>query len=261
MSVTLDEIPEAARVAWVRLRDELHDILGNDLIALWAHGGTTLPDRPRRYGDLDAHVVLERSPDEPTARSIEEAHETIGAEHGVDWDTWYILAEDAHRPESPPHAFRAGRRDTAWALHRAHWLAGRYVHLYGLEPGEIVPAPTWPELEGDLREELDHLERHVAADDSDPYEATYAIFNGSRILHSVETGNVVISKRSAGDWALEHLPRRWHPAIHAAGRAYDAEATPEDAELLAAAMAPFVALVRKRLDGSARDGPTRPRLG
>ena len=121
------------------------------------------------------------------------------------------------------------------------------MRLYGREPDEIVPPPSWAEIEVDLRGELEHLERHVAAGDDNPFEATYAIFNGSRILRAVETGDVVISKRSAGAWALEHLPRRWHAAIHAAGRAYDAEAAPEDAEVLRAAMAPFVAMVRTRL--------------
>ena len=48
-------------------------------------------------------------------------------------------------------------------------------------------------------------------------------------------------------WALEHLPERWHEAIRAAGRAYDAEATPRDAEVLRETMAGFVAMVRERL--------------
>jgi hypothetical protein len=248
VSVPLDEIPEAARIAWTRLRDELHGILGDDLVALWGHGGATFADRPRRAGDLDTYAVLARAPDELTARRIEEAHAEIARGTGVDWDAWYVLADDARRSESPPHAFRAGRRDTTWAIHRAHWLAGRYVHLHGQEPGEIVPAPTWAELEVDLRGELEHLERHVADGDDDPFEATYAMFNGSRVLHALETGNVVISKRSAGAWSLEHLPAHWHAAIHAAGRAYDGQATPEDAEMLSTAMAPFVAMVRSRLD-------------
>jgi hypothetical protein len=247
MSVSLDRIPDVARIAWIRLRAELRAILAADLLAMWAYGGTTFPDPPRHPGDLDTHVVLARAPDEETARRIEAAHDALSRELGVDWDTWYILAEDAGKGESPSHAFRAGRRDTAWALHRAHWLAGHYVQLDGLNPHELVPAPTWDELEVDLRRELEHIERHVAEGDDDPYEAAYAIFNGSRILHSLETGDVVSSKRSAGAWALAHLPRRWHEAIQAAGRAYDAEATPEDVELLANEMGPFVAMVRERL--------------
>jgi len=44
MSVSLDEIPETARVAGIRLRDELRVILAHDLVALWAHGGTTFSE-------------------------------------------------------------------------------------------------------------------------------------------------------------------------------------------------------------------------
>jgi aminoglycoside adenylyltransferase-like protein len=249
-SVSLEEIPEAARIAWLRLRDELRAILGNDLVALWGYGATTFPDPPRRTGDLDTHAVVDRPVDEQTARRIEDAHAGIAREFGIDWDAWYVLADDARRPDSPPHAFRAGKRDTSWALHRAHWLAGRYVHLHGPEPGEIVPAPTRAELEVDLRRELEHLERHVVEGDNDPGEAAYAILNGSRILHSGETGNVVISKRSAGAWALQRLPDQWHAAIQAAGRAYDGVETPEDAELLSSAMGPFIAMVRKTAPGS-----------
>jgi hypothetical protein len=247
VSVSLDEIPEVPRLAWLRLRDELQLILGNDLVALWGHGGTTFPDRPSPGGDLDTYAVLRRRPDDGQSQRIETAHDTIARERGVEWDAWYVLADDARLPESPKHAFQTDRRDTSWAIHRAHWLAGRYVPLHGPEPTEIVPAPTWAELEVDIRRELEHLERHVVEGDDDPYEATYSIFSGSRILHAVETGNVVISKRSAGAWALEHLPDRWHAAIHAAGRAYDSQATPEDASLLSAAMAPFVSMVRERL--------------
>ena len=247
MSISLEELPEAARIAWVRLRDELHITLGDNLVALWAYGGTTFSDPPSRPGDLDTYAILDRPPDQRAVARIEGTEDRIARDAGLDLDAWYALADDAGGPESPPHAFREGRRDTSWAVNRAHWLAGRYALLHGREPRTVVPAPTWDEIEIDLRRELEHMERHVAEGDNDPYEATYAIFNGSRIVHAVETDNVVISKRSAGVWALEHLPGTWHPAIHAAGRAYDAEETPGDADLLAAAMAPFVAMVRERL--------------
>jgi hypothetical protein len=247
VSVSLDEIPEVSRLAWLRLRDELQLILGDDLVALWGHGGTTFPDRPSPGGDLDTYAVLAHRPDEGQAQRIEDAHNTIARQHHVEWDAWYVLADDARLPESPTHAFQPDRRDTSWAIHRAHWLARRYVALSGREPAEVVPAPTWAELEVDIRRELEHLERHVVEGDDDPYEATYSIFSGSRILYAIETGNVVISKRSAGAWALEHLPDRWHAAIHAAGRAYDSQATPEEAAVLSAEMAPFVAMVRERL--------------
>jgi hypothetical protein len=251
MSVPLEQLPEVARLAWTRLHEELLAILGDDLIAIWAYGGTTAIDGPPRSADLDTYVILRRSPDPRIAQAIEDSQAAIAGETGAEWDTWYVLEEDARRPEAPRHAYRADRRDTSWAINRAHWLAGRYAHLYGRGPAELVPPPTWSELEVDLRRELEHLERHVAEGDTDPYEATYAFLNGSRILRAVETGDVAISKRSAGKWALEHLPVRWHAVLGAASRAYDGQATSADADLLASDMGPFVAMVKERLPTTA----------
>jgi hypothetical protein len=244
--VSLDAISEPARTAWLRLRDALREIVGDDLVAVWAHGGTTFTSDPAHSGDLDTYVIVGRT-GEGYAQRTADAQYAIAQELGVEWDTWYVLADDAKRPEAPHHAFRPERRDTAWAVNRAHWLAGRYVLLHGAQPAEVVPAPTWAELEADMSRELEHIERHILEGDTDPYEATYAVFNGSRILHSLETRDVAISKRAAGAWALEHLPDRWHPALRAGMRSYAGEATADDEALLAAEMAPFVAMVRERL--------------
>lgn len=113
--------------------------------------------------------------------------------------------------------------------------------------GGVGPSTHWAEIEAALSRELEHLERHVEEGDDDPFEATYSIWNGSRILYAIETGDVAISKRSGGMWALEHLPERWHEAIRAAGRAYDGEATPRDQEVLRETMTPFVVMVRQHL--------------
>ena len=251
MNASSDQIPEPARTAWLRLRDGLRDILGDDLVAMWAHGGTLASARPRQ-ADLDTYVVLARPPDAATVQRIEALQDAIEADVGLEWDNWYITADEATQSRPPAHAFRDDRIDQSWAIQRAHWLAGRYWSLHGSPPDGMVPAPTTAEIAADLREELEHLERHVVAGDyTDPYEATYAILNGSRILHSLETQDVVISKREAGAWALKHLPDRWHPLLQAAIRNYDGEATPEDVQVLAAGMAPFVAMVRDVMSRSA----------
>lgn len=247
MAVSLAELPGAAVIGWMRLRDELRTVLGRDLLAMWGHGARALPDPPRRFGDIDACAILERAPAPGAADRIRSAQKAIARDVGVDLDVSYVLARYAARRDDPPDVVRKGRYHETWPLQRAHWLAGRYVHLHGKRAEDVVRRPTWAELERALRGELDHLERHVAAGDVDPYEASYAVLNGSRILHSVATRNVAVSKREAGEWALERLPRRWHRAIRAAVRAYDGDATARDATMLSAAMAPFVSLVRERL--------------
>jgi hypothetical protein len=229
----LHQIPISARTAWLALREALGHILRGELVAMWAHGGTIGVGDPPHAGDLDTYVILSHQLEEATTRAIEDAHEAIASDHGVEWDAWCVLDDAARSADPPRHAWREGRRDTSWALHRAHWLAGRYVNLHGPEPAELVTAPTWDELESELDRELEHIERHVVEGDTDAYEATYALLNGSRILHSITTHNVAISKRAAGTWALEHLPARWHPALTAATRAYDGRPADGDAPLLA----------------------------
>ena len=245
--VQLDEIAKPARTAWASLRDQLRTILGDDLSAMWGHGGSASAGGPPHHGDLDTHILLSQQPDHIVVRQLEEAELGLARRHGMETDSWYVLADDAHGADPPRHAWRDGRRDTSWAIHRAHWLAGRYVALHGAEPNEIVMSPSWDELQGELSRELEHIERHVVEGDTDPYEATYALLNGSRILHAVETHNVALSKRAAGLWALEHLPATWHPGLEAALRSYDGQVSDGDIDLLATAMAPFVALVRERL--------------
>lgn len=246
MATPIEAIPEPARTAWLRLRRELKTILGVDLAAIWAYGGTTAPGGPAGSADLDTCVIIRRAPDASTARAIADAHAAISAETGTAWDHWYLLEADAPNSDVPHHALEPDRRDTMWAVNRAHWLAGRYTRVHGPDPSEIVAPPTWLEIEVALEREVEHLEAHVAAGDTYPYEAVYALLNGSRILHALDTGNVAISKREAGHWALDHLPTEWHPAIAAALRAYGTDPSAEDAARIATDMARFVAMVRQR---------------
>ena len=259
-AIPLERIPTPARTAWLALRSDLQRILGDKLVAMWAYGGTVSLDDPAHAGDLDTYVILSRQPDEERASAIEDAQDAIAREQGVEWDAWYVLADAARRADPPRHAWRDDRRDTSWAINRAHWLAGRYANLHGPEPSELVWAPSWEELEAELDRELEHIERHVADGDSDPYEATDALLNGSRILHALETHDVALSKRTAGRWALDRLPALWHPALRAATRTYDGQPADGDAALIAEQMAPFVAFIREQLpptDG--RPGDALPR--
>src|ERR1700730_6016682 len=105
MSVSIEEVPGVARNAWLHLRERLHVILGEDLVALWAHGGMTSRDRPHRLGDLDTYAIVGRPIDQQTAARIDDAHDVIAEQSAVDWDAWYVLADDARRADSPRHAF------------------------------------------------------------------------------------------------------------------------------------------------------------
>lgn len=262
MGPALNKLPKVASRACSLLLEELLSILRADLVALWAYGAGVFPNPPRRLVDVDLHALLARPPDAENVLRVRDAHDRVAREVGVEWDAWYVLASEAETSRFPRHLLRETElRDEAWALHRAHWLAGRYVHLHGRHPEEVVSAPSWGELLEGLRLELAHLQRHVTAGDNDPPEAAYAILNGCRILSSIETRNVVISKREASAWALEHLPPGWHEAIRAATRVYDAEEGPDDAGVLGAAMGPLVGIVSRVLSDHAGYLPQLPAGG
>jgi hypothetical protein len=272
MSVPIERIPEAGAVASRLLVEQIQYVLGDDLVGAWLHGGTTFRDRPRQVGDLDICAVVSRAApsdrdpaswrEDPRSRPsrLDAAHNSIAKDRHVAFDTMYLLADEIGDGQPPPLAFHQARPVLSWPIYRAHWLAGQYVHLHGRRPEEMVIAPTRTELVRALDRELEHLERHVFEGDSaDAYEATYAVWNGCRILYTLETGSPVISKRSAGAWALDHLAESWHAPIEAAGRSYDGEAGDADIELLRSNMALFVAMVRERLPITEPRPPGPPR--
>ena len=258
--IPITELPLPAVAAAQHLRDALLGILSEDLVGMWVDGGTTFPDRPLVPGDLDVCVVVTNlTPDErdpgrwsvqPGSRParVASAQELIGREHDRSIDASYLTVEEMGGHDRPGAAFCAPLLHNRWPIVRAHWLSGQYVHLHGRRPEELVVAPTERDLRRALSREIEHLERHVyEGDAADPYEATYALFSGCRVLHTIATGSPVVSKRSAGAWGLTNLPDRWHPAIEAAGRSYDGVATDEDHHLLTLTMAPFVEMVRENL--------------
>lgn len=269
--IPITALPPSAAATAEHLRDELLAILGDDLVAVWVDGGTTFADRPLVTGDLDIGVVVanltsdERDPDrwlhDPASRParVAAAQLAVEQEHHSNIDSTCFLLDEMGGHDRPGGAFFASRPNNGWPIVRAHWLAGQYVHLHGRPPDELVVPPTDQDLRRALSREVEHLERHIyEGDAADPYEATYAIWNGCRILHTLEAGTPVVSKRSAGAWGLTNLPDQWHPAIRAAGRAYDGVATAEDNELLRVTMPPFVEMVRERLPLTKPRPPDQP---
>jgi hypothetical protein len=151
-----------------------------------------------------------------------------------------VLLADAAGSDPPRHQLDLTIRDEAWALHRAHVLAGRYFVVTGLDPREIVTQPSWDELEAALRAETTFVAAH-------PDAPAFGILNGARILYSFATRNVVVSKYEAGQWALDSLPGEWHDGVRAAVRSYSRAAVEGDDLVLAECWAPFVTYVKRSL--------------
>lgn len=173
-------------------------------------------------------MILSAELTESEREALEELHRELARRFpplGAEMEGYYILLEDARR-ETPPRSEMWQRAtDTAWALHREHIHAGRYITLHGPNPREIYPPASWSEVEAALYGELDYVEKHLR-DYPD-----YCILNLCSLIYSFETKDVVISKAAAAEWAHKQLPQ-WQPHIELARKSYAGKAAAQDRQFM-----------------------------
>jgi hypothetical protein len=235
-------LPDTVIALTDSLQRDLAGILDRAFAGLFLYGALAFPRPERWLVDIDFHVLLQRPLTDTERGGLRALYATLAdaSELGRELDGYYVLLSEAARAEPPRHQLDLTMRDEAWALHRAHVHAGRYFLLAGIDPREIVPEPTWAELEAGLRSEMRFVETHPSA-------RAFGILNGARILYSFETRDVVVSKYQAGGWALASLPAEWHEAVQAALRFYEQASAAGDAQTLEASWAPFVTFVARSL--------------
>jgi hypothetical protein len=221
----------------------LRRILGDKLYGAYIFGAAAFPDT-LPTGDIDFHVILKGGLTEQERSDLEALHEALAKRFpplGGEMDGYYILLRDAVGKSPPRSQMWARATDKAWALHRAHIRAGRFIHLHGPEPTQIYAPASWPELERALFDELDYVENHLQQ------YPDYCMLNLCRLICSFETRDVVISKAEAAAWALDALPA-WRRLIQLARKSYARHATPEDRQLLLAEVGCFFEFARARIE-------------
>ncbi len=186
-----------------RFLDDLLRTFGDNVAGVFMYGAALFPPSP--VTDFDAHVLVRKpftDDDRETLRAFWTRFEDD------DHDVWFITLDDAKRSDLPVHQGNLSMQDESWALHRAHVHAGRYVTLFGQDPKEIVPAPTWEELDEALQSAVDDALRSSYSE--------YSILNLCRIYCSYANHDVVFSKLQGALFALGALPDEHHATIRAA---------------------------------------------
>jgi hypothetical protein len=235
-------LPDEVLTVAAALRRGLEEVLDDELAGLFVYGAALFPHPESWMLDFDFHALVTNPLRDAECESIRGVYASLAthSELGRELDGYFVLLTDATKSEPPVQQLDRSVRDESWALHRAHVHAGRYVSICGVDPRQIVPVPTWPELDAALRSELAFIQSHPSA-------AAFGILNGVRILASYDRRDVVLSKYEAAQWAVGALPSEWHDAVGAALRTYERAPEPADAETLTRAWAPFVAYVRAEI--------------
>jgi hypothetical protein len=247
--------PRAYRELCADFLAGLRAALGDTLTSLFLYGAVTFPRPVDWLLDVDFHALLSRPPTGEQRDAVARLHRRVAEESplGEELDGYYVLLADAAKTTPPTSlagafpstgpALVTGPVDEAWALHRAHVLAGRVVVLHGTDPRTVVPAPTWPELVDGLGSELEFVEDH-------PEHAAFGVLNACRIAWSCAHRDVVVSKWASATWAVQQEPR-WRAGIEAGVRHYTQTSAAGDAELLTAIRSEVAARARAALGDAA----------
>ena len=225
--LSFEEMHPEIQAVCSRLLDGLKAALDDNLYGIYLYGAMVFPEM-RYVQDIDFHVIVNRKLTDPEKEAIKKLHDELSKEFAFpkdDLDGYYILLEDARKISTPWHQVYPDIPDEAWPLHIAHMKAGYCIALYGPAPNEFLPEPTWQDLIAGLEASMKHtrinLDRHPA----------YCVLNLCRLLYSYKTQDVVISKRGAAEWTINHFPD-WEELIGSALRVFEREEKNEDLNLL-----------------------------
>lgn len=231
----------------------LRIVLGDKLHAAYVHGAAAFQDS-LPIGDIDFHVILESHLTDKEKQELEDLHKELTRKYpplGGELDGYYILLEDAKQKTPPRSELWGHATDDAWALHREHIRAGRYITLHGGDPGEIYPPSSWTEIETALLGEIHYIEEHL-----DKYP-DYCILNLCRLLYSFQTRDVVISKASASEWSFDAIPE-WKWLVELARKSYERKVTSQERETMLREVGRFFTYATSQVDAlrqSYTDGP------
>ncbi len=235
-----EEMPPEIQAVCRGLLEGLKAALDNNLYGIYLYGTMVFPET-RYVEDIDFHVIVNRKLTEPEKEAIKKLHNELSEESPFskeDLDGYYISLDDARKISTPWHQVYPDIPDESWPLHIAHMRAGYCIVLYGPDPDEFLPEPTWQDLtaglESTMKHTVEHLEKHPA----------YCILNLCRLLYSYRTRNIVVSKRRAAEWTMENYPD-WKELIDSALRVFEREEENGDMSLLQTKINEFHRFVAK----------------
>jgi len=228
-------------------KDGLLDILGDKLYGIYIFGAAAFPGT-FPLGDIDVHVILISPLAQDEKTGLEKFHEELDKKYATYeelFDGYYLLLEDARKKAPPCSQMWQLAVDDAWALHRAHILAGRQVTLYGPTPETIYQPADWSELETALYHELDYIEKHLHK-----YPG-YCYLNLCRLIYSFKHRDVVLSKEQAYEWGKKNLTE-WKVHIELAGKSYSNQATTGENNFLLGEIEKFLSFAKDCIQRSGK---------
>jgi hypothetical protein len=196
---------------------------------LYLHGSTALGAFNAEHSDIDFVALLTRQCSDNDVERLEEIHQAITTTY-LRWKLegsylqWHDLGqlEEKVKPHPIYHdgeLQRMGHFDVNWIT---WWvLKNRGIALIGYEPSELNFAVDWQRLITDMKQNLNTYwvgftmkPQRIAWLFSD-YGIQWTVLGVLRQYYSFMEQDIT-SKMGTGEYALTHLPTKWHRLIREA---------------------------------------------
>jgi Domain of unknown function (DUF4111)/Nucleotidyltransferase domain len=196
---------------------DLQQTLGNDLLAVYAHGSFALGCFNPAHSDLDVLAVTKRASTRGQREELEpllarvprlELH-VLSASALVPWR--HPMTYDLHFGSQQRLVGPGEDPDLA-----AHITVSRHagVAMLGPRAADVFPEVPWADYEDALRRDLEWCRSHGSE--------LYSVLSPARVWATLAE-RAVHSKSSGAVWALERAPQQFRPLLSRALEAYRTE--------------------------------------
>ena len=238
MNDTLTSLPKIVKDCLSLLQDQYKKILGNNLLGIYVHGSIAMNCFNPESSDIDVLVVVKKELPLETKVELGQFHVMLSNKFRKNIELSVILQntlvhfayptpQEFHYSDEFKDSFIKNTVDlvtkrTDYDLAAHFIITKKYgITLFGKSAQVVFPkfAPAFyiDSISRDAEWSFNNI--RSGSDEGYGPVPRYAVLNFCRILAFIREG-LVLSKKSGGEWALTHLPNKYHSIIQEALNEY-----------------------------------------
>jgi hypothetical protein len=224
-----ERIPESVRPVLERYLSLIDAQLPGLMRAFYVVGSIALGGYNERFSDIDFVSIFEHPVSRSQLESLRTTHETIEKEFPKSkLSGSYVQENDLGRfeHEMPPHPYYQDGKlheQGYFEINSITWwvLKNHGIAIRGMEPQELPFTVDWDLLISKMKENLNsYWKSWTTRPDAfwvmlSDWGIQWTILGVLRQYYTFQE-NSITTKLGAGEYALNHLPQRWHPLIREA---------------------------------------------
>ncbi|MFA4819119.1 MAG: aminoglycoside adenylyltransferase domain-containing protein [Patescibacteria group bacterium] len=217
-------VPEDLNDFLETIKTELPGLLGNVLFGIYVYGSLSYSDFEEHRSDVDVMAVIKRELNEKELAKLETWYDSSPMRQSrwisrleMDYTVIGKLISSTKHGAKTTH-FAGGKLNKKADSDGSNpivWINIKEcgITLFGPSPKEFVPEISTALLLSALRSEFEDIEIHAPVwMKKDLWNQVYIVITLCRIAYTLKK-NKLVSKKEAGKWCLENLPKRFRPMV------------------------------------------------